>query len=92
MASKHVQPGFFDLDERYERPVRGGVRVAFAGGPPVRLGARFWCHVLDLRWPFVNARPAPLCARFPLRGEWAAGDDAMLAATLKNGRANYEHG
>jgi len=25
-------------------------------------------------------------ARFALRGEWAASDDAMLIATLKNGR------
>ena len=31
-------------------------------------------------------------ARFTLRGEWAVSDDAMLIATLKNGRADYEHG
>ena len=31
-------------------------------------------------------------ARFGLRGEWAARDNAMLIATLKNGRADYEHG
>ena len=30
-------------------------------------------------------------ARFALRGEWAAGDNAMLIATLKNARANYDH-
>ena len=36
--------------------------------------------------------PGGIRARFALRGEWAASDDAMLIATLKNGRADYEHG
>ncbi len=35
--------------------------------------------------------PGGIRARFALRGEWAASDNAMLIATLKNGRADYEH-
>ena len=35
--------------------------------------------------------PGGIRARFSLRGEWAASDNAMLVATLKNGRADYEH-
>jgi hypothetical protein len=35
--------------------------------------------------------PGGIRARFSLRGEWAASDDAMFIATLKNARANYDH-